>query len=90
MGDNAYRRRQIGMLSGTGPCSQRTYDSGIAIDITDAMDQVNALAQMGVPAAYINSSLGRDEYIYTMRAAAKGRYRILYVAPERLAAGIFS
>lgn len=67
--------------------------SGLTIVVSPLIslmkDQVNALAQMGVPAAYINSSLGRDEYIYTMRAAAKGRYRILYVAPERLAAGSF-
>ena len=76
------------MLSGTGLAA-----SGLTIVVSPLIslmkDQVNALAQMGVPAAYINSSLGRDEYIYTMRAAAKGRYRILYVAPERLAAGSF-
>ena len=67
--------------------------SGLTIVISPLIslmkDQVNALAQMGVPAAYINSSLGRDEYIYTMRAAEQGRYRILYVAPERLSAGSF-
>lgn len=52
-------------------------------------DQVNALAQMGIPAAYINSSLDRDEYIHTMNSASKGRYKILYVAPERLSADSF-
>lgn len=47
-------------------------------------DQVDALHQVGIPAAYINSSLSTEEYFGTMELAAKGKYRLLYVAPERL------
>lgn len=52
-------------------------------------DQVAALTQAGIPAAYINSSLSAAEYRDTMRGAYGGDYKILYVAPERLAAGGF-
>lgn len=47
-------------------------------------DQVEALTQSGVSAAYINSTLSAAEYrsVYDMTAA--GQCRILYVAPERL------
>lgn len=47
-------------------------------------DQVEALAQSGVPAAYINSSLPPHEYYATLRMLSAGEIKILYVAPERL------
>ena len=47
-------------------------------------DQVDALHQVGIPAAYINSSLSSEEYFGTMELAMEGKYRLLYVAPERL------
>ncbi|MDR3284650.1 MAG: DNA helicase RecQ [Treponema sp.] len=47
-------------------------------------DQVNALTQAGIPSAFINSSLGLDEYRDTLNAAKAGAYKILYIAPERL------
>jgi ATP-dependent DNA helicase RecQ len=47
-------------------------------------DQVEALHQAGIPAAYINSSISQEEYRQTLQGAAGGQYRILYVAPERL------
>lgn len=47
-------------------------------------DQVGALTQAGVEAAFINSSLGIKDLNAIMGDAAQGRYRILYVAPERL------
>lgn len=46
-------------------------------------DQVDALHQIGIPAAYINSTLSTEEYFGTMEIAAEGGYRLLYVAPER-------
>lgn len=48
-------------------------------------DQVNALTQAGIPAAYINSSLTPGQYEKAMARAAAGAYKIIYVAPERLA-----
>ena len=47
-------------------------------------DQVDALHEAGIAAAYINSSLSSEEYRDTMDRAEQGEYRLLYVAPERL------
>lgn len=47
-------------------------------------DQVTALVQNGISAAYINSSLSGTEYYEILRRAAGGEYKLLYVAPERL------
>lgn len=47
-------------------------------------DQVSALNQNGVRAAYINSSLSFRQMRLALANARKGMYRILYVAPERL------
>ena len=52
-------------------------------------DQVNALVQSGISAAYLNSSLTAPQYAEVLRRAANGEYKILYVAPERLAAAGF-
>src|SRR3954469_7629583 len=48
-------------------------------------DQVAQLADMGIPAALINSSQNNEEQRTVMRAAAQGAYRLLYLSPERLA-----
>lgn len=47
-------------------------------------DQVKALNQAGVHAAYINSSLTENQIQMALSYAAQGRYKIIYVAPERL------
>lgn len=47
-------------------------------------DQVAALVGAGVKAAYINSSLTYPQYREVLRRAREGRYKIIYVAPERL------
>ena len=47
-------------------------------------DQVTTLVQMGVPAAYLNSSLTFRQYLLALERAKEGRYKIIYVAPERL------
>jgi ATP-dependent DNA helicase RecQ len=47
-------------------------------------DQVHALQDAGIPSAYLNSSLSASEYGQTLARAARGDYRILYIAPERL------
>ncbi len=47
-------------------------------------DQVQALNQAGVHAAYINSSLTEGQIQKAMEYAMGGRYKIIYVAPERL------
>ena len=47
-------------------------------------DQVKALNQAGVHAAYINSLLTENQIRMALSYASQGRYKIIYVAPERL------
>ncbi len=53
-------------------------------------DQVSALVQAGIPAAYINSSLTPAQIREVLRRATLGAYKIIYVAPERLTAPSFA
>src|SRR3989442_14012381 len=48
-------------------------------------DQASQLAQMGIPAAVLNSSLNDEQQSNVMRQARGGGYRLLYLRPERLA-----
>ena len=47
-------------------------------------DQVAALVEMGVKAAYLNSSLSFAQQREVLRRARNGAYKLIYVAPERL------
>ena len=62
--------------------------SGITLVISPLIslmkDQVKALNEAGVDAAFINSSLSEKEMHDTFKNASKGQYKIIYVAPERL------
>ena len=52
-------------------------------------DQVSTLLQMDVPAAFINSSQSLQEYRKTLQEMERGKYRIVYAAPERLQSEMF-
>ena len=52
-------------------------------------DLVTALRQSGIPAAYVNSTLAPEEARAVYQLAARGVYKLIYVAPERLTAGDF-
>jgi len=62
--------------------------SGITLVISPLIslmqDQVKALNEAGVDAAFINSYLSEKEMHDTFKNASKGQYKIIYVAPERL------
>lgn len=62
--------------------------SGITLVISPLIslmkDQVAALNQAGVYAAYLNSSLTQGQYLKALQFAKNGKYKIIYVAPERL------
>ena len=62
--------------------------SGITLVVSPLIslmkDQVGALNQAGVHAAYINSSLTDNQITKALAFAKQGRYKIIYVAPERL------
>lgn len=47
-------------------------------------DQVSSLVQAGIPAAYLNSSLSQAQFQKALFNLQNGRYKIVYVAPERL------
>ncbi len=47
-------------------------------------DQVNALQQLGINAAYLNSTLSIEEQQQINRQLRKGTIDVLYIAPERL------
>lgn len=47
-------------------------------------DQVNSLMQSGIRAAYLNSSLTNEQYLRAIELAAKGVFKLIYCAPERL------
>ena len=47
-------------------------------------DQVLALKSVGVPAAYINSTLSGPQVRTVYRNLLDGKYKIVYIAPERL------
>ena len=53
-------------------------------------DQVQAMAEDNIPAAYINSALTDAQTKKAFQYAREGRYKIIYVAPERLATAGFN
>jgi ATP-dependent DNA helicase RecQ len=48
-------------------------------------DQMAQLAQMGIAAGVLNSSMAADQQAKIVRKAAAGEFRLLYLSPERLA-----
>lgn len=62
--------------------------SGITIVVSPLIslmkDQVAALNQAGVYAAFLNSSLTQTQYFKALAFAKEGKYKIIYAAPERL------
>jgi ATP-dependent DNA helicase RecQ len=65
---------------------ERGFGSGIVVSPLIALmqDQVAALTEVGVRAAYLNSTLSSAEAMATERALRDGDIDLLYVAPERL------
>ncbi len=61
---------------------------GIALVISPLIalmkDQVDSLTAMKIPATLINSSIPYDEINLRMQDAINGRYKLIYIAPERL------
>jgi ATP-dependent DNA helicase RecQ len=61
---------------------------GVAIIVSPLIalmqDQVNALNENGIPAAYINSTVDWNEQVNIMNKVKSAEIKLLYVAPERL------
>ncbi len=62
--------------------------SGVAFVVSPLIslmkDQVDALNAYGVPAAYLNSTLSREELVKTLAAIRYGEIKLVYISPERL------
>ena len=52
-------------------------------------DQVRSLTENGIRAAYLNSSLTSEQYARVLAGIKRGLYKIVYIAPERLAVSDF-
>jgi ATP-dependent DNA helicase RecQ len=52
-------------------------------------DQIHALSQNGIPAAYINGTLSETQIDKVLSNAKAGKYKLIYAAPERLESGKF-
>ncbi len=67
--------------------------SGVTIVISPLIslmiDQVKALVNMGIKAAYLNSNLTSRQLSMAMQRAKEGAYKIIYVAPEKLLTNSF-
>lgn len=46
-------------------------------------DQVDALESLDIPSTFLNSSVSMTEMSYRLSCMAAGRYKLVYVAPER-------
>ena len=68
-------------------------ESGLTLVISPLIalmkDQVDSLTANGVSSTFLNSSLNADEVADRMNGLDRGKYRLLYVAPERIALGGF-
>lgn len=93
--DNLLSKRDVLCIMPTGAGKSMCYQipalmlEGITLVISPLIslmkDQVNSLTQSGVSAAYINSSLTVGQYNRVLQLMLCNRYKIIYVAPERLA-----
>ncbi len=67
--------------------------SGVTLVISPLIslmqDQVESLKEIGIPATYLNSTLSLDELRIRIDAIMQGKYRLIYVAPERLNSYLF-
>lgn len=69
------------------PAAMRERQTAIVVSPLIALmqDQVAQLTQMGIDAAVLNSSVTVGEQSRVMQAAREGKFRLLYLSPERLA-----
>lgn len=93
--DNLLQGKRVLMIQRTGFGKSLVYQFTAAVLVGTAVvfsplialmrDQVQKLTALGIPAAYINSSLTESEKARTLTAAGNGAYKLLYIAPERQA-----
>lgn len=97
--DNLLSGRDVLAIMPTGAGKSMCYQipalmsEGVTLVISPLIslmkDQVNSLTQSGVSAAFINSSLTFGQYNRVLELMLSYKYKIIYVAPERLAVDEF-
>lgn len=69
------------------------YMEGICIVVTPLIalmkDQVDTLRSLDIKASYIHSGMSRREMLITLDNCIFGKYKFLYVSPERLSTQLF-
>ncbi len=53
-------------------------------------DQVDSLNEMGIAGTFINSTLNQGEFATRIKEIKENKYKIVYIAPERLNTYVFS
>jgi len=68
------------------PATARAWASTVVVSPLIALmhDQVGALHEAGVSAAFLNSTLGGDEAYQVEQRLLRGEITLLYAAPERI------
>ena len=68
------------------PASMQKNKLTLVLEPTLALmhDQVRKLVNLGISAAYLDSTLSKKEIEHTLHAVRKGKIQILYLTPERL------
>ena len=76
-----YQLAALILKNGTG---KAPYTLVVSPLIALMKDQVDNLNQRGISATYINSSLGSGEQTARLQGISEGKYKLVYIAPERL------
>ena len=71
------------MFSNSSLVNAFDYTGDLPFDFADE-GSGDSLIQVGIPAAFFNSSLSPAQYRKALHFAYQGKYKIIYVAPERL------
>lgn len=97
--DNILSGRDVLCIMPTGAGKSLCYQvpamamDGVSIVVSPLIslmkDQVMSLNKNGIPAAYLNSSLTVNQYLKALDYMKRGRYKVVYVAPERLLTSSF-
>lgn len=91
--NNIFNKKNSLVIMPTGGGKSMIYQlpslvlEGITIVISPLIalmkDQVDGLNKIGIPATFINSTISPNQTLERLDEIKKGKYRLLYIAPER-------
>ena len=83
-GRHAHGSGEVGVLSGAGPAAARHHPGGLAADLPDEGPGGRSWCRWECPPPISTAPSPTGSICWPWTAAREGRYRIIYVAPERL------